>query len=409
MSDSDQWDRLLRQALAPAEEPDEKLNQHIIQQWRERSRMKRVNKKRISAGALAAVIALALSVTAYAAAQLFSSRQVAEHLGEKAIAEAFESKDAIEMNRTVDSGDYRITLHGIVSGVGLRGFEGLESSESSGSSEGSESSESSESSGSSGSSVPAIKPDKTYAVVSISRQDGAPMPHTSDPSYGEVPFFVSPLIKGLKPWQVNIASMGGGYSEFVLDGVMYRLIECDGVEMFADRGVYLAISSGSSFYSNDAFAYDESTGEVSPKTGYEGAAVLFVLPLDPGKADRAKADAYLEQLLKEPSADNGAGQAEARSEEEARLVKEIEELKSKLSSGTVIPESVKEVSYDNKGNIVYEHDGWRVMLPPGELFAEGQTGYSEAAGFSGDGERMMALQFHKDEQGVITGRILILK
>lgn len=400
MSHSDQWDRLLRQALAPAEDPDEKLNQHIIQQWGEKSRMKRVNKKRISAGALAAVIALALSVTAYAAAQLFSSRQVAEHLGEKALAEAFESKDAIEMNRTVDSGDYRVTLHGIVSGAGLRGFEGLESSE------GSESSESSESSGSS---AQAIKPDKTYAVVSIARQDGAPMPHTSDPSYGEVPFFVSPLIKGLKPWQVNIASMGGGYSEFVLDGVMYRLIECDGVEMFADRGVYLAISSGSSFYSNDAFAYDDSTGEVSPKTGYEGAAVLFVLPLDPGKADRAKADAYLEQLLKEPSADNGAGQAEARSEEEARLVKEIEELKSKLSSGTVIPESVKEVSYDNKGNIVYEHDGWRVMLPPGELFAEGQTGYSEAAGFSGDGERMMALQFHKDEQGVITGRILILK
>lgn len=397
MSDSDQWDRLLRQALAPAEEPDEKLNQHIIQQWREKSRMKRVNKKRISAGALAAVIALALSVTAYAAAQLFSSRQVAEHLGEKALAEAFESKDAIEMNRTVDSGDYRVTLHGIVSGAGLRGFEGLESSE------GSESSESS------GSSAQAIKPDKTYAVVSIARQDGAPMPHTSDPSYGEVPFFVSPLIKGLKPWQVNIASMGGGYSEFVLDGVMYRLIECDGVEMFADREVYLAISSGSSFYSNDAFAYDDSTGEVSPKAGYEGTAVLFELPLDPGKADRAKADAYLEQLLKEPSADNGAGQAEARSEEEARLVKEIEELKSKLSSGTVIPESVKEVSYDNKGNIVYEHDGWRVMLPPGELFAEGQTGYSEAAGFSGDGERMMALQFHKDEQGVITGRILILK
>lgn len=73
------------------------------------------------------------------------------------------------------------------------------------------------------------------------------MPATSEPEYGQDPFFVSPLIKGLKPWQVNITTMNGGYSEAVIDGIMYRLIECDGVEMFADRGVYLAVSNGSSF------------------------------------------------------------------------------------------------------------------------------------------------------------------
>ncbi|WP_409345354.1 hypothetical protein [Paenibacillus sp. MBLB4367] len=32
-------------------------------------------------------------------------------------------------------------------------------------------------------------------------------------------------IKGRKPWQVNIVTMNGGYSEVVLDGIMYRLID----------------------------------------------------------------------------------------------------------------------------------------------------------------------------------------
>lgn len=126
------------------------------------------------------------------------------------------------------------------------------------------------------------------------------MPATSEPEYGQDPFFVSPLIKGLKPWQVNITTMNGGYSEAVIDGIMYRLIECDGVEMFADRGVYLAVSNGSSFFSKDAFAYNESTGEISANNDYKGTAILFELPLDPTKADPVKAESYLQELLKEP-------------------------------------------------------------------------------------------------------------
>lgn len=82
---------------------------------------------------------------------------------------------------------------------------------------------------------------------------------------------------------------------------MYRLIECDGVKMFADRGGYLAISSGSPFYNSEAFTYEDSTGEIRPNNDYDGAAVLFDLPLDTSKADPVRAEVYLQQLLREPS------------------------------------------------------------------------------------------------------------
>jgi len=383
VNDSENWDRLLKQALASEEGPREKLNEELMNRYKERYRMKRGTRKRLSAGVLVAVLALALSATAYAATQLFSSKQVAEHLGERALAEAFGSSDAIEIGKTVVSGGYEVTLHGLVSGAGLREFD-----------------------------ASGVSSDRTYAVVSVARQDGAPMPNTSDPEYGKDPFFVSPLIKGLKPWQVNIVTMNGGYAETVVDGVAYRLIECDGVEMFADRGVYLAVSSGGSFFSKEAFAYDEQTGEIAPNGDYPGAAVLFDLPLDKAKADPAKADAYLRELLKEPSAEKtsemGAEASISPGSPEEELVQEIERLRSKIPNGKVLEGSVLEVDYDDKGNVVYDYDGWRIEVPLEQLISEGHTGDWEVAGFSGDDNGYRALQFSRDERGVVKGRILLL-
>lgn len=383
MKDAD-WERLLRQSLASAAEPEEKLNQSIIHQLKERSQMKHKYRKRLSTGLITAVLLLVLSVSAYAAAQLFSAKQVAEHLGEQLLADAFESKDAIQINQSLASGDYHFTLHGLVSGEGLREF-----------------SDSSED----------IYPDRTYAVVSIARQDGKPMPDTVDPEYGKEPFFVSPLIKGLKPWQFNIASMRGGYSETVIDGVMYRLIECDQVEMFADRGVYLAISSGTTFYSIEAFAYDENTGEIRAREDYPGASVLFDLPLDVAKADPAKAEAYLDA---HPSSSQGSNER-STSAVEPEWSKWILDLRSKIRNGETIgetiPESVKEVSYDDSGNITYTDEDHRsVTMSPEDLFEEGQIGFSDRRlPISGDADGIYkALLFHRDENGVITGRIVVL-
>lgn len=378
MSDAEKWERLFRQGLAPTEEPEGTLNESIINRYEEAKTVKPVFKKKLSIGVLVAVCTLVLSITAVAATQLYSPKQVAEHLGETILAHAFESSDAVEINQSVVSHGYQITLHGLVSGAGLNDMDQASDE---------------------------IHPDRTYAVVSIARQDGSHMPHTSDPEYGNEPFFISPLIKGQKPWQVNIASMRGGYSEVVLDGIMYRLIECDGVEMFADRGVYLAISSGSPFYSTKAFAYDESTGEVSPREDYAGIAILFDLPLDKGKADPVQAEIYLRQLLQAPS--DAAGDDEQNLAE--KMAKQKEELMSKLPDGTVIPESVREVTFDSEGKAHYEYDDWPASFVVDQVFREGQTGFSDRVTFSGDGTRYKALRFHRDENGVITGRVIELK
>lgn len=65
---------------------------------------------------MVAIFTLVMSLTAYAATQLFSPKQVAEHLGQQLLAKAFESRDAVEINQSVISGDYNVTLNGIVSG-----------------------------------------------------------------------------------------------------------------------------------------------------------------------------------------------------------------------------------------------------------------------------------------------------
>lgn len=391
MNDAEKWDRVLKQSLAADEEPEAALNQAVVNRYAEGRTRKPVYRRKISVALLTAIFTLAMGVTAFGATHLFSSKQVAEHLGESVLADAFESPDAVEINRAVVSGGYDITLQGIVSGAGLSAFK---------------------------SSVPGIAPDRTYAVVSIAREDGLPMPAAADPAYGEVPFFVSPLIKGEKPWQLNIFTMHGGYGETVMDGVMYRLIECDGVEMFADRGVYLAVSSGSSFFEKDAFDYNESTGEVSPNKNYKGASVLFDLPLDKSKADPAKAEAYLRELLPEPKAGDTQAAAEAGketadakvpvSDEEAALARQVEEWKKKIPVGKVIPDSVKEVTSDDKGQIAYEYDGWSAKLSVDQLFAEGQTGMSDAIQVSGDGKGYKALVFFRDAGGVITGKVIEL-
>lgn len=51
--------------------------------------------------------------------------------------------------------------------------------------------------------------------------------------------FISPYIKGENPALVNAFTLNGSYCETVQDGILYRILECDTIEMFADRGVYL--------------------------------------------------------------------------------------------------------------------------------------------------------------------------
>lgn len=279
----DKLDSLLEQALAPMELPEKKLNDQILRRVKEKKDMKQEQeqvcyKRRIPAAALITACMLILcSSTALAVYRYLSPAEVATETNDNALQKAFLGEDAILVNETQESGGYKVTLIGSVAGKNISDFlmkngkgEVLE--------------------------------DRIYTIITIERADGTPMPDTSSDEYGKVCFFASHYIHGLDPNVYNIMSMNGSYTEFVNNGVQYRILDMDNIEMFADRGIYVGVNSGT-FYDRNAYIYNESTGEMSCNESYTGVNVLFRLPVDVSKADPAAAEAYLktfEESMNEP-------------------------------------------------------------------------------------------------------------
>ena len=65
--------------------------------------------------AVVAVLALSVSAALY----FLSPADVADHYDRPLLAEAFQSEKAILLDKTVQTGDYDVTLAGLVSGAGL--------------------------------------------------------------------------------------------------------------------------------------------------------------------------------------------------------------------------------------------------------------------------------------------------
>ena len=262
-------DQLLQQALSPQEEPDSRLNQRILQHFEEEEHMK-LNKKRIPFGILAAAFVLLVgSISVFAAWRYLKPDEVADMFEDSKLAEAFRGEDAVYINETQEYGGYRVTLLGVTSGRSITDHPYFKDD--------------------------ILQDDQTYIVVALENADNTPLPSVSDENYGEISFFVSPIIQGLNPAFYNVMSMGGAYTEYVVDGIQYRLVSCDNVEMFADRNLYLCVSD-TPFYAGEAFIMDEATGEFYRNGDYSGLNAVFRLPLDETKADPAAAEAYIESL-----------------------------------------------------------------------------------------------------------------
>lgn len=390
MENFEQLNRMLKQALSISDKPTQQLNQNIIIKIEENKKMEHKFSKKLTGVLIAAALVVTMTISAFAAWQLLNPKQVAQQLGDNKLASAFDNKDAIKINKTVTSKGYNITLHGIISGKGLSEFEVTGDK---------------------------INPERTYAVVSIAKTDGSKMPDTMDENYGNPPFLVSPLIKGQKPWRVNIFTMNGGCVEDVIDGVMYRIIDCDSIGMFADRGIYLSVINGA-FINNKTFNYNEKTGEISPKADYEGVNVLFDLPLDKKKADHEKAEKYLKELFPEPIKESGdnskANDKLNKNNTYIDLGKGLTiDLEKEVAKGTIIPESVKEVKIDKDGMANYEFESSttgksKTGINIKELFKNGETGVKTVSVSGGDKGDYIAIQFIRDADGKITGRTIKL-
>lgn len=380
----EELDKVLFDALSPNCKPDEELNQKVLEFSEEESMNKitHIGRKRFSATAAAVALALVFtSVSAIAAWKYLSADEVAKKAGDSKLAQTLE-KDNLWTDSVVESFDgYDISLLGLVSGKNLSEYLTVDNGE--------------------------VLDDCTYAVVAIAKSDGTPMPDISDEDYGKEDFLVSPYIEGYDPSVVNIFSLGGGgYSAIVEDGIMYRIMEVENIECFADHNVYLGVSDGT-FYNTEAFHYDESTGKISRDESYDGVNALFALPFDASKADNDKAKSIIAGILSE---DGGSDVTEENGESEeiasftAKITPEnIDSYATPIESTKMIctpdEEGIYDYSYDlndlsgsGSGNI-------RNMFPDGKT---GMSNNIEYFSF-GDGIEDIYIETHTlNEDGTVT-------
>ena len=380
MKEDKQIDMLLKQVLSVTKEPDDLLNQTIISKAKERNNMSKM--RRMPKVAAAVLTILALSGTALATSRFLGTEKVAEKFEDYKLADAFKSEDAVSINKTVQAGKYDISLLGIVSGNEISDYIATGDGE--------------------------ILSDRTYAVVAIANTDGTPMPSTRDEDYGKEAFFISPLIKGLKPWQYNVATMNGGYQDFVEEGIMYRLMECNNVEMFADRGIYLCVSD-TAFYNVDAYNYDEITGEITANPQYDGINVLFDLPIDVSKADSKKADSYISEMEAGDSEEDTKVEDDKENTDISSFTDEDMSVEERIAGATLLEDSVKELTADEDGAATYKYEApdgsgvdFYVILK--DLFDGIEKGFSPQTVQVGDNEKIQyEVVYRKDADGKMYG------
>jgi len=236
---------------------------------------------------IAAVLALtlALSVTAYALVSLLTPAEVAKEMEQDKLADAFEN-DGTDIDETIISNDdenyigYSITLHGLVSGENLNEYRDYAD----------------------------IKSDETYIMVSLAHEDGSPIIYGPQPDGSLKHFFFAVLFEGYRPWMFSSWHFGSGGAGFEKDGIYYNMYQVDeNIEIFANRKVYLAIwdselimcpvteRSKATGPNSDVFKIN-TDGTIEFADEFEKAHAMFVLPLDPAKANPEKVQQLLEEL-----------------------------------------------------------------------------------------------------------------
>ena len=232
---------------------------------KEQPTMKKSTIRRSFGTTAAACLAIVLTgITVFAAVRFLAPDEVAYQLGNPSLSVAFESDDAIHINESLSSNGYRFTLLSLVSGYAISDSllyaEGLSN-------------------------------DRTYLVMAIEREDGSPMVGTMDDSFQQ--FNISPYIRGYMPWQVNLHTLEGGHHEMVVDGIRYRIIDMENIKTFAGHGIYIGINSGW-FFDNDAFVFNADPWELRANPNFNGASVVFELPISLSFADPVRAAEILE-------------------------------------------------------------------------------------------------------------------
>ncbi len=375
-------DAILKQALTPTDEPDFWLNQKILSMAKEAVPMKK-KKYKTAAVFVSAAIALGIgSISIYAAHKFLQPEHVAEKMNDHKLKDALQSEDATIINETQSYGGYDVTLLSIVSGKDLTEFAVTAED--------------------------GVHDDRTYAVIAIANSDQTPI------SNGEHSFFTSLLIQGLNPNRYNAYTFDGVCFDIEEDGILYRIADCDNVEIFADREIYMCVSDGTG-YNADAYAYDETAGTIFRNETYNGLNALFRLPFDASKADPKAAAEYIRKI----DGNNANASEEERSEEDIKISEFLEKLTPENMSDYIKPieSTTKALMPDENGLLNYEYnleaDGRGYgsgSMSVDSLFPDGKTGVC-ISGSSSEGtfDTLLIDVFTLNEDGSVTYTVYMPK
>ncbi len=222
---------------------------------------KTVMKKPVKILVAAVLIVALISVTAFAISNLLSASDVAGHFGESQVADSF-GQQGYKVESVTDKG-YTVSFLGMVKG------ERFESE--------------------------LIKSDCSYYVVSVAAVDGTPLSLADGNPLG-----MSVIIEGYPAWKINTWSLNTSANGMEENGVLYYLYDCENLEIFADKNVYLAVYEG--FIPNLDIITMNSDGTFEFAEGYNGFKAMFRIPLDPSKADPEAANEILKEYFEEEKA-----------------------------------------------------------------------------------------------------------
>lgn len=225
------------------------------------NKMKKINMYKVVMAAVALIVVLSTAGTAYAAWKYWGPEKIALEQENYSLADAFASKDAVVINKSVSSHGFQITLLGMVSGKNLSRYRTEIDGE--------------------------ILDDQTYCAVAIE------LPDKND----ETEFCISPFIQGQNPDKINIAYMAGSVSTCHEGNICYYMVDCKNLEMFAAQGVYLGVMD--QLLGDEMYSVEEKTGDIVANKDYDGVNVLFKLPFDKKKGNDELAQRQLETWKEE--------------------------------------------------------------------------------------------------------------
>lgn len=270
-------DDILKQALTPKDEPEFWLNQNILAQSKEGTRMKKKNMNQKKFATIVCSMALVLiigSISVYAAWKYLMPDQVIDEMSQQYeqsawefgdLKDAFSEENAVWINETQSYGGFDVTLLGVTSGENLTNYKYITDD--------------------------TEQTDRTYILFAVEHESLTLESSRDFEGY----FDIFPVVMGYDYEKYNgLFLSGSGGREFKKDGVLYYMFECNNLEKFADHDIYMCVTDDIGF-TEYSYLYDNDKNLLARNTEYEGLNALFSVPLDPAKANpKAVADAIKE-------------------------------------------------------------------------------------------------------------------